>query len=358
MSDVLGLLLTAVLLALNAFFVGAEFALVSARRAAIEPRAEAGSKRARTTLRAMEHLSLMLAGAQLGITVCSLALGSLSEPAIAHLIEPGLEALGIPGAALHPIAFVIALSLVTFLHVVLGEMVPKNIALAGPDRAALWFGPPLWAVCVVLRPVIVAFNWMANHTLRLFRVTPQDEVASTFDREQVAGLIDESAREGLLEADEHELLTGALSFEQRPATSVLIPLAQLRTVPRDVSPRALEAAASATGFSRFPVHGRDPHDLVGYLHLKDVLGAVGAQRAAPVDPKWLRPLQRVGQSESLSSALTMMQATGAHLAQVTSRDGTTLGAIALEDVVEELIGQIRDESRTGSPVTTSHDAPR
>lgn len=349
MSDVVGLLLTGVLLALNAFFVGAEFALVSARRAAIEPRADAGSKRARTTLRAMEQLSLMMAGAQLGITVCSLALGSLSEPAIAHLIEPVFAAAGVPEVLVHPIAFTIALSLVTFLHVVLGEMVPKNIALAGPDRAALWFGPPLWAICRVLRPVIVAFNWAANHLLRLVGVTPADEVASTFDREQVASLVEESAREGLLEADEHELLTGALSFEQRPATAVLIPLAGLRTVPRDVTPAALEQAATATGFSRFPVHGRATDDLVGYLHLKDVLDAGAAQRSAPVDPKWVRPLLRVGETESLSTALRKMQATGAHLAQVTARDGTTLGAVALEDVVEELIGQIRDETRAARP---------
>ena len=133
-----GILLTAVLLAANAFFVGAEFALVSARRSVIEPRADAGSRRARTTLRAMENISLMMAGAQLGITVCSLALGALSEPAIAHLVEPGFESLGVPEAAVHPVAFVLALGLVTVLHVVLGEMVPKNIALAGPERSALW----------------------------------------------------------------------------------------------------------------------------------------------------------------------------------------------------------------------------
>ena len=135
MSDLGGVLLAIVLLALNAFFVGAEFALLSARRSQIEPRAQEGSRAARTTLRAMEHVSLVMAGAQLGITVCSLGLGAVGEPAVAHLLEPAFHAMRVPDAALHPVAFVVAMSIVVYLHVVLGEMVPKNIALAGPDRA-------------------------------------------------------------------------------------------------------------------------------------------------------------------------------------------------------------------------------
>ena len=350
MSDLLGLGLTAVLLALNAFFVGAEFALVSARRAAVEPRAEAGVRSAVTTIKAMEHLSMMMAGAQLGITVCSLALGSLSEPAIAHLIEPGFAALGLPEALVHPFAFVVALALVTVLHVVLGEMVPKNVALAGPDRAALWFGPPMYYVCVVLRPVVVTFNWLANHVLRLVRVEPQDEVSSTFSREQVSGLVEESAREGLLDEDERELLAGALSFVERTVATVLLPLDQLRTVPREVTPRGLEAAAAETGFSRFPVHGARGDDLVGYLHLKDVLSATGAQRTAPVAERLVRPLPRVTEQTTLADVLASLRGSGAHLAEVVAgpggAEGTTLGVVALEDVLEELVGQIRDEVRS------------
>lgn len=350
MSDLVGLGLTAVLLALNAFFVGAEFALVSARRAAIEPRAEAGVRSAVITIRAMEHLSMMMAGAQLGITVCSLALGSLSEPAIAHLLEPGFEALGLPGALVHPSAFVVALSLVTVLHVVLGEMVPKNVALAGPDRAALWFGPPMYYVCVVLRPVVATFNWLANHLLRLVRVEPQAEVSSTFSREQVSGLVEESAREGLLDEDERELLAGALSFQERTVASVLVPLAELVTVPLDVTPRELEAAAARTGFSRFPVHGDADDDLVGYLHLKDVLSATGASRTARVAAPLVRLLPRVAQEDTLADVLASLRGTGAHLAEVVAGAdgdaGATLGVVALEDVLEELVGQIRDEVRS------------
>ncbi len=343
MSDLVGLGLTAVLLALNAFFVGAEFALVSARRAAIEPKAEAGKRSAIITIRAMERLSLMMAGAQLGITVCSLALGSLSEPAIAHLVEPAFEAAGLPAALVHPFAFVIAISLVTVLHVVLGEMVPKNVALAGPDRAALWFGPPLYYVCVSLRPIVGAFNWLANHILRLVRIDPQDEVASTFSREQVHGLVEESAREGLLDEDEHELLAGALSFQERTVATVLMPIGDLRTVPADVTPAGLEAAAAETGFSRFPVRGTGPGDLSGYLHVKDLLGASGAARDAPVAARRVRPLPRVRHDETLADVLATLRGAQAHLAEVVDRSGGTSGVVALEDVLEELVGQIRDE---------------
>jgi CBS domain containing-hemolysin-like protein len=198
MPDWAGVAVAVVLLLANAFFVGAEFALISARRSSIEPLAEAGSRRARTTLAAMERVSLMMAGAQLGITVCSLGLGAV-EPAVAHLLEPVFEALRVPGALVHPISFAIALAVVVALHVVIGEMVPKNLALAGPDRAALALTPPLAAVVRVLRPVIVVLNALANGVLRLLRVAPKDEVTSSFTRDEVAGLFDQSRAGGLLD---------------------------------------------------------------------------------------------------------------------------------------------------------------
>lgn len=344
MSTTWALVATVLLIALNAFFVAAEFALVSARRAAIEPRAEDGSRRAATTLRAMERVSLMMAGAQLGITVCSLALGYLSEPAIASLLEPVLELVHVPHALLHPVAFVVALAVVTLLHVVLGEMVPKNMTLAGPDRAALWLAPPLVVVVTVLRPVISTFNWLANRVLALGGIEARNEVTSAFTRDEVAGLVEESHREGLLAEDEHDLLAGALSFDERTAASVLLPLDRLRTVPVGVTPAGVEAQAAATGFSRFPVADADGA-LVGYLHLKDVLETDPARRAAPVDPRWVRPLPRVVVTDKLGDVLARMQSSRAHLALVTDAAGAALGVVALEDVLEELVGQIRDEAR-------------
>ena len=185
MSDVLSLLVLVALLLGNAFFVAAEFALVTARPDQLEPRAAAGSTRARTTIRAMRNVSSMMAGAQLGITLCSLGLGAVGEPAVAHLIEAPMAALGVPEGLLHPIALVIALALVTVLHMVLGEMVPKNITIAGPDRAALLLGPPLAAFVRLLRPVIRRFNAAANGLVRLAGVQPTEEVGASFDEAEI-----------------------------------------------------------------------------------------------------------------------------------------------------------------------------
>jgi CBS domain containing-hemolysin-like protein len=189
MADLLGVLLIVLLLGANAFFVGSEFALISARRDRLEALAEQGKKSAVTVIRAGENLSLMLAGAQLGITICSLGLGYLGEPAIAHALEGPFESAGIPESLVHPFAFAIALGLIGYLHVVLGEMVPKNLALAGPDRAALALAPPLAIVVRVLHPFIALLNWIANRVLRLAGVTPKDEVTSAFTRDDVFGIV-------------------------------------------------------------------------------------------------------------------------------------------------------------------------
>ena len=339
--------ISVVLLAANAFFVGAEFALVSARRSVVEPKADAGNRLARITLGAMERVSLMMAGAQLGITICSLGLGFLGEPAIAHLLEGPFEAVGIPEAAVHPIAFAIALSIVSFLHIVLGEMVPKNLALAGPERAALVLAPVLVVVVRVLHPVIASLNWIANMILRAFGVRAKDEVTSAFTRDEVAGLVEESRREGLIDQDEGRLLVGALTFEERDARSVLLPVETLETVEHDVTPHDLEQVAARSGFSRFPVC-RDSR-LVGYLHLKDVLEFEELHRNRPIAPSWIRELPSVAIDDRLRAILATMQRSGAHLARVQDR-GEVIGVVALEDVLEELVGEVRDEAtRAASP---------
>ncbi len=348
MGDLTAVLLAVVLLALNAFFVGAEFALISARRSQIEPRAQAGSRLAKTTLRAMENVSLMMAGAQLGITICSLGLGAVGEPAVAHLIRPGLDALDVPGELVHPIAFVIALAIVVFLHVVLGEMVPKNIALAGPDRSALVLGPPLLMIVTVLRPLIVVLNAIANGVLRLLRVEPKGEVSSSYTRAEVAALVEESHGEGLLESDEYDRLAGALGFTEKSVAAVLMTPDSLTTVGRGASVAEVEAVCAATGFSRFPVASSDG-DLVGYLHIKDVLETDPDRRTRPVADKWIRPFAPVVADAPLHEALEILQRRGAHMARVVDAAGTTLGLATLEDVIEELVGEIRDAAHLDEP---------
>lgn len=343
MSELTGLVLTVVLLGANAFFVGAEFALISARRTIIEPRALAGSWAARVTLGAMENVSMMMAGAQLGITICSLALGWISEPAIAHLLEVPFAAIGVPEALLHPVAFAIALSLVTYLHVVFGEMVPKNIALAGPERMAVVLGPVLVGVVTVLRPLLWLLNGVANTILRLLRVEPKDEVASVFTRDEVAALVEESRQGGLLEANDERLLLGALTFEERSVAGVVIPLPEVTVLPAGTTPAQAETVA-AGGFSRFPVLDvfGEP---AGYVHIKDLLELDARVRDAPIDPLLIRRLPEIGREVPLRRALALMQHSGAHLGLVLGPEGRAEGIVTLEDVLEELVGQIRDDSR-------------
>src|SRR5689334_15967771 len=265
MGDFYGVLLTVVLLALNALFVASEFALISARRTQLEPRIQAGSRAARMAMRAIGNITQIMAAAQLGITICSLGLGAVGEPAIAHLLEPVFEAVSLPEGFVHPVSFVIAMTIVVFAHVVLGEMVPKNLALVGPDRAALFLGPFMLAVVAVLKPFVVVLNGVANLIVRLFRIEPKDEVASTYSHDEVAGLVEESRREGLLDEDEYGLVSGALDFHEGTVDEVLLPSAGLVTIPPSATPVDVERACAETGFSRFPVLD-GAGEITGYLH--------------------------------------------------------------------------------------------
>jgi len=355
MSDLTALLVAGVLLAMNAFFVGAEFALVSARRTQIEPRAAEGSRLARTTLRAIENVSLMMAGAQLGITICSLGLGALGEPAVAHLIEPAFEALGMPAQLLHPVAFVIAMSIVVYLHVVIGEMVPKNLAIAGPERAALVLGPPMVAIVMVLKPLVVALNMIANGTLRLMRVEPKGEVESAFTREQVAGMVDESRGEGLLGPRSYELLAKTLGFTERTVASALLPIDKVATVPRGGTLADVERRCVETGFSRFPVTGGA--DLVGYIHIKDILDTEPERLDHVKLDKWIHPMATLRPTSLLHDAFITLQKRGTHLGRVVDDDGNPLGVVALEDVIEELVGEIRDAGQKATSADVGDSGP-
>ena len=362
MNGVVGLLVALALLLGNAFFVGAEFAVMTARRSQIEPLAQAGSRRARTTIAAMENVSRMLACAQLGITVCSLGLGAVAEPAIAGLLRGPFAAAHLPHGLVHPLAFAIGLTLVVYLHVVLGEVVPKNLALAAPDRVALLLAPPLVWCARAAGPVAKGLNAVAKSVVRLLRVEPKDEVTSTFTADEVASILAESRREGLIH-DHQGLVTGALAFAGRDAGEVAVPLAELVILTLAATPADVERAVAQTGYSRFPVSDRlagpdgpaitaitpttatTAGDLVGYLHLKDVLGAKNGERDEPVPRRRLRDLATVGAGDEAEDVVAVMQRTGAHLARVVDAQDVVIGVVFLEDMLEQLVGEVRDASR-------------
>lgn len=333
-------LLFALLLVLaNGFFVGAEFALVSVRRSQIEPLAS-GSARARQVLHGLENLPQMMAAAQFGITVCSLTLGAVAEPTVARLLEPLFEAAHVPHGLVHPLGYVIALAVVVFLHLVIGEMVPKNLAMAAPEKTALWLSPGLVGFARLCRPVTAALGACARLVLGLFGVEPKDEVEAVFTSAQLGRLVEDSREAGLLEPEEQERLEDALELGSRPVTDVLLTRASLVTVDQSVTPRQIEELTVRTGFSRFPVCAADGGAFMGYLHVKDVLDLEDGERAVP-QQVW-RPMVTLRAELPLDDALTVMRRAATHLAQVTDGAGRVLGLVAMEDVLELLVGEVRD----------------
>lgn len=343
MNDWAGLAWLVVLLALNAFFVAAEFAVISARRSQIEPKAAAGQRSAKTALWAMEHATLMLAACQLGITVCSLLILNVSEPAIHHLLEYPLGALGWPEPVVDTVAFVITLVLVSFLHVIFGEMVPKNLSFSIPDRAVVILAGPLVAFARVFKYIIGGLNGLADITLKLFGVTPRHEANSAFTLEEVATIVDQSQREGLLE-DSTGALSAAFEFTEKTVRELAIPLDRVVAFPLSVTPADLEHAVAQHGFSRYVLLD-EAGDPTGYLHLKDVLGVDDAQAERPVPTKRIRRLLPLLAETELEDALTAMRRAGSHLARVVDASGQNIGVLFLEDIIEELVGEVRDATR-------------
>lgn len=345
MSNTAALWISLVLLILNAYFVGAEFAAMAARRSALEPLAQAGSMRAAKCLDALEHMGSMLATAQLGITVCSVGLGALAESALHHILHPYAAMLPLGEGGVNALSLAGALLIVVYLHVVVGEMIPKNLALAGPDRAAMILVPSLLMVSRTLRPLVRIMEGISKTLVRrVFRIEPKDEIASAFTAQEVGHIVAESHREGLIEADRQGLVRSALEFTDKRAVDVAQPLAGLVTVPVEVSPAQVETQVARTGFSRFPMVDEDG-TLVGYLHLKDVLYAEGDEYVSPVPLHRVRLLASVSASDEVEDVLATMQRTGAHLATVLGDHGEVTGVVFLEDVLEELVGEVTDATR-------------
>ncbi|HLU83541.1 MAG TPA: hemolysin family protein, partial [Trueperaceae bacterium] len=331
-----------VLLAANAFFVGAEFAVLAARRAQIEPKAQAGNKSAQTALWAMQHATLMLACSQLGITVCSLLILNVSEPSIHHLLAGPMERIGLTTAVANVASFAIALLLVSFLHVTLGEMVPKNLSFSRPDSSVLVLAPPLVFIGRLVRPLIGFLDGTANFILRRFGIEPRSEASSTFTLDQVATIVAESKRAGML-SDDSGTLTNAFEFTTKKAGDLLVGVTDLVTLRTTVTPRQVEEAVGRFGHSRY-VLVDDDGNMRGYLHYKDVIAVSGEALDRAVPARSIRRMATVAADADAEDVLSRMRQTGAHLATVEDGSGAVLGVLFLEDIVEELIGEVHDAS--------------
>lgn len=339
------LLWIVLLVAASAFFVAAEFALIAARRSAIELVA-VGSPRARRTLAAMDNVSVMLACAQLGITVCGLVLGAVGEPAIAHLLEPLLADAGLGPAAVDTIALIIGLLIVVAIHVAFGEMVPKNIALTSPERTAVLLAPMLRAVAVAIGPIVRGLDHLANLCIRAVGVTPSSEIASTVTRGELVAMVAASAREGLLDSDDERLIDAALDFGRTRAADIALEASGLVLVGPHPTAAEVEQACARSGFSRFPVRaGHEPAaGYAGYVHVRDVLAVPTSERDLALPATVIRSLPQLPGDALLRAAMDTMQRERAHMCAVAAADGPD-SVLLLEDAVEVLVGEIVDATR-------------
>lgn len=340
-----GALLAAIgLLAANAFFVAAEFALLAARRARIERLAQDGAPGAAQALAGLRELSLMLAAAQLGITMASLALGAIAEPALAHGLESLLHPLELPPGVTHGIALGVALTIVVFLHMVVGEMAPKSWAIAAPERSALLLARPFRAFALLFRPLIRLLNAVANGVVRLLGVEPQEALAVTHSPADLLLLLEEAGEQGTLPSEQHDLLSRALELGGLDAQAVMIPRRDVVAVPADADASAIERIARETGRSRLPVYEGDLDRIRGVLHVKDLLVMDAEDRARARAGALARPALVVPESRPLEALMVDMRQRRQHVALVIDEYGSVAGLVSLEDLIEELIGEFEDES--------------
>lgn len=331
------------LLAANGFFVAYEFALVASRQSAVENLAAEGDRRARAALESMSELSVQLAGAQLGITMASLGLGYVAEPAMAALLDP-LFAMVVPHDVARLAGFVVALGIVVFLHLVLGEMVPKNIAITSPQLTLVWLVLPYRLYLLAFRPVVRSLNALANAGCRLVGVDPDDRGNEIHSTEEIAAIVSQSHQEGVLPDDEAELLSGALQFAHIPAREALVPLQEVVAARRGATVAQVERLVATSGHSRIPIMAADRRRYLGYVHAKDLLGVDPRKWLSPLPLELIRPMPLVRADRPLVDVLRLMRRNRVHLAVVIA-DGDPLGIISLEDVIEELVGEIAEEAR-------------
>jgi magnesium and cobalt exporter, CNNM family len=330
------LVLTVLLLVGNGFFVAAEFALVAARRPRLERAAGAGGKPAAAAVAGIRELSLMLAGAQFGITMCTLGLGLVAEPAFERLLAPPLHGLGLPPAASHAVAITITLAGVTFLHMVLGEMAPKSWAITHPERSALILALPFRAFTRASRPLLAVLNGTTNALLRAVRVTPRDEPDTHADPQRLAHLLTESRRLGLIDRHDHDLLDSAIALRQATIEKLIVPADQVTAVPADAGTAQIRHAARTSGHVRLLVrHGGHTIEgaVVGVVHVRDAITAEGERRAADL----AFPVPTVAAGTSVLDTVTRLRRAHAQLAVVPGPDGSLRGIVSLDDLLGQLL---------------------
>ncbi len=343
------------LLIANGFFVAAEIALLAARRARIEERAEAGEPRAVIALNALSELSITFSGAQLGITMASLGLGAVAEPALAAVIARLFGLVTTAEVWSGPVATVLALVVVVFLHMVVGEMAPKNLALARAEDVSLRLARAFRGFVWLLRPLILFLNWLGNLLIRAVGVEPVEEHDLVHTPAELAVALRESQREGTVAPADVRLLSAALELATIDAEAAMTPRTDLEMLPDDAPAADVLAVSERTGLTRFPVYLDDQDEVVGMVHVKDVLTRDPASLDDVTVHDLRRPIQAVPETRDLEHLLADMRADRSHAVLVVDEFGAMIGLVTLEDVLEELVGEISDEFDEGEHVVSAGD---
>ena len=343
-SVLLGLGAVVVLVLANAFFVAAEFALVGARKTRLDEQARAGDGKARLARRAVQSLDRYISATQLGITLASLGLGWIGEPALAHLIEGGFVWLPDPAAAIatHAVASIVAFMIITVLHIILGELVPKALALLYPEEISGWVAAPLMGFAWVMALPIAVLNGTANRLLRLMNINPPGETERLHSPEEIRMLVEQSTEGGSLLREDARLLEGVFEFSEKTAQEVMTPRTQMVALEADLTvERAADEVATA-GRSRYPVFTDSLDEIVGVVHAKDILAALRAHPGRTVR-QIMRPPLFVPGTREVEDVLADMKRLKTHLAVVLDEYGGTAGLVTMEDLLEEIVGPIFDE---------------
>jgi magnesium and cobalt exporter, CNNM family len=349
-SSLLGVLAVFALVATNGFFVAAEFALVKVRVTRIDQLASEGHGTAKVVQKQIQSLDTYIAATQLGITLASLALGWIGEPSLAHLVEPLFGWFG--GAAegvSHSVAVIISFSLITAFHIILGELVPKAIALQRDESTALFVARPLLIFSRVFRPFILLMNGVGNSVVRFLGLrAASGEHASVHSVEELEMLVAQSRKAGILEYQEEMLLRQVFDFEDKTARQVMIPRSEVIGVPTTISFDELRQVLTSERYTRYPVYKDSIDSVIGMVHLKDLveyITAPGIRKTFDIR-QLMRPVLAVPETTSIGTMLTQMQRQRMHLAVVIDEYGTTAGIVTMEDIVEEIVGEVQDEFDT------------
>ena len=344
-----GLIGVFVLISINAYFVATEFSLVAVRRSQIEIWFAEGRRGAASAKRATEHLDDAIAATQLGITLASLGLGWIGEPAVARLLVPLFESIGVGSLiAVHSFAMVIAFSFITFLHVVLGELAPKAVALEHPGPVALFCSRPLLLFGRVFRVVLAIMNGSGNAVVRMFGVKPAGQHESVYSADEISMIVSEAREAGNIRPDAGRILGNVFRLARTRVCDVMVPRNDVLAIDKDVSPDELLDILRESGFTRIPVYDGNLDNIIGLLHAKDLFH-IYARRRIVVLADAIRPAPEIRPDLKVTAALRRFRSSRTHLAIVREHGGEVLGVCTLEDVLEEIVGEIEDEHDRPTP---------